>query len=70
MMAYKTEYRINKKGAECFRTESYEIAKAKLDTLSAKRCGVYTMQERSVQLDRYGVVLTDCSGHPLWSSWR
>lgn len=67
MTAYKTEYRINKKGAECFRTENYEIAKAKLATLSAKRSGVYTMQRRSVQLDRYGVAHTDASGHPLWS---
>lgn len=70
MTAYKTEYRINKKGAECFRTESYEIAKAKLAALSEKRSGVYTMQERDVQLDRYGVAHTDCSGRPLWSTWH
>ncbi|MBQ6595323.1 MAG: hypothetical protein IJH78_06695 [Clostridia bacterium] len=64
-----TEYRINKKGAECFRTMSAEEAYARLKELQAKRPGVYTMQRRTVQLDRYGVMLASASGNTLWSAW-
>lgn len=52
---YHVQYRINKKGAECFRTGDYEEARAKYDELSAKRPGIYTMQQRSTRLNRYGV---------------
>ena len=57
---YHVQYRINKKGAECFRTGDLEEAKAKLAELSAKRPGIYTMQRRSTRLDRYG-----CEIQPL-----
>ena len=57
---YHVQYRINKKGAECFRTGDYEEAKAKLEELNAKRPGIYTMQRRSTRLDRYG-----CEMQPL-----
>ena len=68
-MKYKYEYRINKKGAECFRTERLEEAKSKLAELSAKRPGIYTMQSRNVRLDRYGVREKDYRGRPAWSIW-
>ena len=68
-MKYKSEYRINKKGAECFRTTDGEKAHAKFKELSAKRPGIYTMQSRTVYLTRHGVELTDSSGRPLWSAW-
>lgn len=70
MTKSRVEYRINKKGAECFRTTDAEIAHAKLNELQAKRPGVYTMQARSCQLDRYGILVRDCCGRPLWSSWH
>lgn len=66
---YAAEYRINKKGAECFRATSYEVAKLKLDELNAKR-PIYTMQCRTVQVDRYGVKAADSSGNIIWSCWR
>lgn len=52
---YKTEYRINKKGCECFRTMDRDEAVQKLIQLREKgRPGIYTMQTRSTRLDRYG----------------
>jgi hypothetical protein len=59
------EYRINKKGAECFRSRDLEQTKDRLRTLSGRRPGVYTMQARSIRLDRYG--------RPYdrdWTPWR
>lgn len=53
------EYRINKKGSECFRTEIFQEAKDKLDELNAKR-PVYTMQHRSIRLDEY---------NQKWTPW-
>ena len=70
MTRYKSEYRINKRGCECFRTDSFDMAKARLDELNAKRPGVYTLQSRQCQLDRYGVTLKDATGKALWESWR
>ena len=52
---YHEEYRINKKGCECFRTEDLDEATAKLAELSTKRPGIYTMQHRSVRQNRYGI---------------
>ena len=57
---YREEYRINKKGCECFRTCDLDEAKQKLAELSAKRPGIYTMQRRSTKLDKYG-----CEEQPL-----
>lgn len=70
MTKYRSEYRINKKGAECFRSGSYEETRRKYEELSAKRPNVYTMQCRRVQLDKYGVELTDGTGRPSWSCWE
>ena len=66
---FRTEYRINKKGAECYRTDVYEKARDRFEQLSKNRPGVYTMQSRHVPLDRYGVALHNASGAPLWSRW-
>ena len=66
----RNEYRINKNGAECFRTKNGEAAYQKLHELQRKHPGVYTMQYRACLLDRYGSLLTDLSGNPLWSSWH
>lgn len=63
------EYRINKKGAECFRTRDLEVCKAKLAELSAKRPGVYTMQTRYCSVNRHGVLEQDYKGDPQWSIW-
>lgn len=57
---YHVQYRINKKGAECFRTGDREEAYTRLADLSAKRPGIYTMQKRDTRLDRYG-----CEIRPL-----
>ena len=52
---YHVQFRINKKGAECFRTGDRGEAEAKLAELSAKRPGIYTMQKRSTRCNRYGI---------------
>lgn len=70
MIDYRTEYRINKKGAECFRSADYDEARRKLDELNAKRPGVYTMQSRAVRVNRFGVKDQDWLGRPAWSPWR
>lgn len=69
MTKYRTEYRINKKGAECFRTMDFTEMQGKLEQLSAKRPGVYTWQSRSVQLQHNGMAASDCSGRTLWTAW-
>lgn len=51
---YHVQYRVNKKGAECFRTGNREEARAKLAELSAKRPGIYTMQRRDTRCNRFG----------------
>lgn len=67
---YVTEYRINKKGCECFRTRYQEEAYRKLAELQAKRPGIYTMQSRHYPLNRYGgVELNNITGQPNWSLW-
>ena len=64
-----TEYRINKKGAECFRTRSYEEAKAKLKELNTNR-PVHTMECRHIELNKYGRFAQDDDlGRPIWSRW-
>ena len=69
MAKYRTEYRINKKGCEVFRTEYREEAVKKLNELQAKRPGVYSMQSRLCQVDRHGVLHTDGTGRPSWGRW-
>lgn len=56
MIKYRYEYRINKKGAECFRTEDRGRLLEKLADLKTKKPNVaYTTQSRSCRVDRYGV---------------
>lgn len=70
MTKSRIEYRINKKGAECFRTTDSEAAYSVLHSLQAERPGVYTMQRRICKLDRYGRLERSLSGDPLWSAWN
>lgn len=56
------EYRINKKGAECFRTRDLEECMSRLAELNAKR-PVYTMQRRWKYVDSHGMTYLD------WSNW-
>lgn len=69
MIKYRTEYRINKKGAECFRTPDCDAAQARFKELSEKQPGIYTLQRRSVRIDRNGVADQDWRGRPAWSPW-
>ena len=59
----RTEFRVNKKGAECYRTEDREEAILKLKSLQEKRPGIYTMQRRSARLDRYGCEMQPLNTH-------
>ena len=70
MMGIRYEYRINKKGAECFRTRDEDAAKEKLHELSEKRPGIYTMQTRYVKVNRFGVYDQNWKGEPNWSVWN
>ena len=65
MIKVKHEYRINKKGCECFRTYDAKIAYEKLHELQNKRPGIYTLQSRSLRLTRYGVP----EPGQTWSPW-
>ena len=70
MIRYRHEYRINKKGVECYRTDDHDKLLSKLAELKAKRPGVlYTTQSRSCRLDRYGVMEQDHMGRPAWGPW-
>ena len=56
MIRERYEYRINKDGAECFRSDSYDCIQQKLAELKEKHPRVkYTIQSRSVRLDKNGV---------------
>lgn len=61
------EYRINKKGRECFRTTSRKELLQKLTELG--RPDIYTTQMRLCRVDKYGVTLKDGNGRPLWTTW-
>ena len=69
MLKYRDEYRINKKGAECYRTENLEEARARLWELGSRRPGVYTIQTRQCVVNRYGCLVTDGAGTPIWERW-
>jgi hypothetical protein len=72
-MYCRHEYRINKKGAECFRSDSFEVTRDKLAELQAKRPGVYTMQSRSCRCNKVGTMETIGGGNcspAAWSPWR
>jgi len=64
----RMEYRINKKGAEYYRTEDREAALNKLEILQAKRPGIYTMQTRCRRENVYGMpIITQNDGWGMWS---
>lgn len=69
MIHYTDEYRINKKGAECFRSSSFSEIKERFMTLNEKRPGVYTIQRRHCRLDKYGCREYDHKGRPNWTPW-
>ncbi len=62
------EYRINKRGKEFFRTTSKKEPHEKCKELPDKP-GIYTIQERRCRIDKYGCLMTDGSGRPLWTTW-
>ena len=71
MVKYRSEYRINKDGAECFRSDSYDAIQQKLAELKEKHPRVkYTTQSRSVRLDKNGVSVRDWKGRLNWSPWE
>ena len=70
MIKYVTEYRINKKDAECFRSSNLECTKEKLSELIAKKPNeIYTIQSRSCRLNRFGEKERDYMGRPAWGIW-
>lgn len=65
-----SEYRINKKGCECFRSRSWEATKAKLEELRAKKPScTFTTQYRSADKDKHGLCVLDYKGRIQWSCW-
>ena len=70
MIKSRWEYRINKDGAECFRSDSYDLIQQKLAELKEKHPRVkYTIQSRNVRLDKNGVSERDWKGRPNWTPW-
>lgn len=70
MQKYIHEYRINKKGAECYRSDSFERTKEKLEALRAKKPNVkYEMQTRWARVNRYGITERNWKGETAWSIW-
>ena len=64
-MTTKYEYRINKRGAECFRTTDPQKVLERFKELDGKHKGIYTMQCRNIRLDRYGMPYDRD-----WTAWR
>lgn len=61
------QYRINKKGCECFRTWSRQELIEKLAELKAKHPNVaFTTQSRSYRVNQVGAPL---DGVMNWTSW-
>lgn len=70
MIKFVMEYRINKNGAECFRSDSFYRTKEKLEELKAKKPNaIFTIQTRSCRVDRFGVKEHDYMGRPVWGIW-
>jgi hypothetical protein len=64
----RTEYRINKKGAECFRTADRDEAMTKLAQLQEKRPGIYTLQTRYRRENKFGQpIYNSGDGWGVWS---
>ena len=64
-LRYIEEYRINKKGCECYRSEFGDEAREKLAALQAKKPGVYTMQTRHRRI----YARTGAPYDAGWSPW-
>ena len=70
MIRYAYEYRINKKGAECFRSSNYDAILRKLEALMSNKPNVtFTVQSRSCRLDKLGIMEKDFRGRPAWGPW-
>ncbi len=68
----KRQYRVNKKGSECFRADTYGEAKEKLDQLTGGKPGnKYTIQYRTCRYDDWDqdALLRDYLGRPQWTPW-
>ena len=71
MIKHRYEYRINKKGAECYRTDDPKQLQIKLAELKEKKPNVvYTTQSRSCRLNKYGVMDQDHLRRPAWGIWH
>lgn len=67
---YRSEYRINKKGCEIFRSEIWSETLEAFRRLSEKRPGVYTIQRRDCRIGKYGVLeVNHWNGENAWSPW-
>lgn len=67
---YVYEYRINKKGCECFRSRSFAETMEKLKELQAKRpCAQYSMQHRSCHTNKVGTLDTIWGDRAAWGPW-
>lgn len=70
MIKTRDEYRVTKKGSECFRAGTYEEAKRKLDQLTGgKPNAKYGIQVRSCRYEGRALA-TDHLGRPEWTPWR
>lgn len=71
MIKYTYEYRINKKGSECFRSDSLDKTKAKLQELKERKPNlIFTMQSRCCRLNKYDEKELTWNGKPAWSIWN
>ncbi len=69
MIKSKSEYRVTKKGSECFRAGTYEEAKQKFDQLTGgKPSAKYGIQHRSCRYEG-GSLAKDHLGRPDWTPW-
>jgi len=65
-----TEYRINKKGCECFRSREWKYIQKKMAELkSAKPGGKFTIQRRSARKEKNGFLERDYMGRINWTPW-
>lgn len=64
------EYRINKKGCECYRTRSHKDLGRKLNELTAAHPNTkFAIQTRYVPTTRHGAPRLLPNGEPQWSTW-
>ena len=71
MIKYVAEYRINKKGAECFRSREFNEVQKKLAELRVKKPAcLFTVQRRICRVNRFGVLERDYKGRPAWGIWK